>query len=112
MYTYTNCYLPQTPLPQTTIFGVIIHSSPSQNKETLKFKITTLNREICEHINNPQNEYHLNAFTTAYDAQKYIESVLTPEDEFKFHLEDYTKILIDQWYIRDSESVDLLLQNV
>lgn len=110
MYTYTNCYSSQAPMLQTTIFGVIRHMSSSP-KKTLKFKITTLNREICDHINDPQNDYQLNAFTTAYDAQKYIESVLTPEDKFMFHLEDCTKISINQWYIRDSESVDLLLRN-
>ena len=108
MYTYTNSHFSQTYLLQTFIFGVITHISPSDKKEMLKFKITTLNSEICDHVNNPKKEYRFNAFPTVYDAQKYIESVLTPEDKFMLHLEDGAIFSIDQWYIRDTESLDLL----
>lgn len=112
MYTCTDCYFPQISSLQIIVFGVIIHRSTSKKKELLKFKITTLNSEICDYINNHQKGYRFNAFTTAYDAQKHIESILSPEDKYMFRLKDDAEISINQWYIRDPESIDFLSRNV
>lgn len=112
MYTYTVHDLPQTFLLQTMVLGVIVHRCPSKSKEILKFKITTLSSEICEYINGRKKNYRFRAFTSAYDAGQYLESILTPEDKFMFHLENSSEIFIDQWYLRDSESVDSLLRSV
>lgn len=112
MYTYTDYDSPQSFLFQTKVFGVIVHRFPSKNEEILKFKITTLNSEICEYINSRKNNYRFTAFTSAYDARQYLESILTPEDKFMFHLENSAEISIDHWYLRDSESVDSLSHSI
>lgn len=106
MNTFTN----YTPIPAISwvapepIYGVIIHNSKSESGHILGFKLTSSVREICDYVNRPNPLNHFKAFTTAYDAEAWLRSQLSFEEQFVFHLAGGERICIEYWYSREEPS--------